>query len=199
MRRQALKPEQDANRHGDIATMTALAPQPSTSCIGIVLGAGRAFPMRQSKPYKCPFMGFPKCRVNIIVEYADGTKQKFCTDEKWSITANVPIRSNNEYDGETYDARLELGEWATTGYDDKEWMKAERTDIPLGEVIGQPAPNMQVVKTIKPVSVTRTGKLCHIIDFGQNTAGWIKMNMRGKAGDTIRVKFAEKLRADGIM
>ena len=199
LRRQALKPEQDANRHGDIATMTALAPQPSTSCIGIVLGAGRAFPMRQSKPYKCPFMGFPKCRVNIIVEYADGTKQKFCTDEKWSITANGPIRSNNEYDGETYDARLELGEWATTGYDDKEWMKAERTDIPLGEVIGQPAPNMQVVKTIKPVSVTRAGKLCHIIDFGQNTAGWIKMNMRGKAGDTIRVKFAEKLRADGTL
>ena len=98
--------------------MMTLAPEESVSCLGIVLGTGRAFPMRQSKPHKWPFMGFPKCRVNVIVEYADGTRQTFATDEKWALSVSGPIRANNEYDGEEYDARMELGDWATVGYDD---------------------------------------------------------------------------------
>ncbi|MEB3372755.1 alpha-L-rhamnosidase N-terminal domain-containing protein [Bacteroides sp. CR5/BHMF/2] len=35
------------------------------------------------------------------------------------MTTDGPIRSNNEYDGEEYDARKELGNWTQTGYDDK--------------------------------------------------------------------------------
>lgn len=169
------------------------------SCLGVVLGAGRAFPMRQNKPYKWPFMGFPKCRVNVMVEYADGARQTFATDESWSLTARGPIRTNNEYDGETYDARKELGDWALPGYDDSAWMKAERTDIPLGEVIGQPAPNMKVIRSLKPISMKPMADGSCILDFGQNMAGWIKMNVRGVAGDTIRLKFAERLNADGTL
>lgn len=169
------------------------------ACLGIVLGSGRAFPMRQSKPHKWPFMGFPKCRVQVIVEYADGKTQHITSDESWRLTANGPIRANNEYDGETFDARMALGNWAAVGYDDSKWMKAERTDIPMAEVIGQPAPNMKVVRTVKPVTIKPLGANRHIIDFGQNMAGWVKMNMRGKAGDTIRIKFAEKLNPDGTL
>ena len=169
------------------------------ACLGIVLGTGRAFPMRQSKPHKWPFLGFPKCRINVVVEYSDGTTQNFTTDEKWKLTAQGPIRANNEYDGEEYDARHDLGAWATVGYDDSAWMKAERTDIPRGELIGQPAPNMHVVTTMKPVAMTPLPDGRRILDFGQNMAGWIAMNVRGNAGDTIRIKFAEKLNADGTL
>lgn len=170
------------------------------ACVGVVLGSGRAFPMRQSKPYKCPFMGFPKCRVNIVVEYADGSMQTIASDDKWRLTASGPIRNNNEYDGEEYDARMELGNWATVGYDDSKWMKAERTDIPIGESIGQAAPNMKVGKTLTPVSINSLSQSgAFIVDFGQNMAGWVAMTMRGNAGDTIRIKYAEKLNADGTL
>ncbi len=172
-------------------------------CIGVVLGNGRAFPMRQSKPYKSPFMGFPKCRINVVVEYADGSIQTISSDDKWRLTADGPIRANNEYDGEEYDARMELGAWSTVGYDDSKWMKAERTDIPIGESTGQAAPNMVVGQTIQPLEISllpRAGqKDAFIVDFGQNMAGWVSMNMRGQAGDTIRIKYAEKLNPDGTL
>lgn len=37
--------------------------QQGKSCaLGVILGNGRAVPMRYQKHYKCPFMGFPKCK-----------------------------------------------------------------------------------------------------------------------------------------
>lgn len=168
------------------------------TAIGIVLGNGRMFTMRQHKPYKSPAFGFPKCRINIIVEYTDGSKQTLKSDESWKVTADGPIRANNEYDGEEYDARMELGNWATVGFDDTKWLKAERTDIPYGTSRGQMTPNMTEEKLdIKPVVNVVDGKT--IIDFGQNIAGWISFIPKGNAGDTIKIKYAEKLNEDGTL
>ena len=167
------------------------------NCIGIVLGNGRLFPMRQTKPYKIPTFGFPKCRINILITYKDGTTKRISTDEKWRVTADGPIRSNNEYDGEEYDARKELTGWDMVGYDDSHWLKAERTEIPLGTLRAQMAPGM-VMDDLTP-NPSPTGKGSHIYDFHQNMAGWIAFTPTGKPGDTIRVKYAEKLNADGSL
>lgn len=87
------------------------------NAVGVTLGNGRFYTMRQNyKPYKIPTFGYPKMRMNLIIEYTDGTKQRVNSDEKWALTAQGPIRSNNEYDGEIYDARLELGDWTLPGY-----------------------------------------------------------------------------------
>lgn len=80
--------------------------------MGVILGNGRTVPPRYHKHYKIPFLGLPTCRMTIIVEYTDGTQQKFGSSEKWKITAEGPIRSNNEYDGEVYDARKDLANGA---------------------------------------------------------------------------------------
>ena len=169
----------------------------SKACIGIVLGNGRTVPMRYDKHWKTPFLGFPKCRVMLVVEYSDGTVNHFSSSEKWKATANGPIRSNNEYDGEVYDARMEMDNWATVGFDDSHWQNAERTDVPMGELCGQPAPNMRVLSTISPKSIRKTERGTFIVDFGQNTAGWVQMKMRGNRGDSIKIKYAEKLADDG--
>ena len=164
-------------------------------CLGIVLGNGRLFPMQQHKPYKIHTFGYPKCRINVIVEYEDGTTQCLQTDDKgWKITANGPIRANNEYDGEEYDARQELQDWASVGYDDAAWLKAERTDIPQAYLRSQMMEGMKVVQEIKPVSFNNG-----IVDVGQNIAGWLKVRIRGQEGDTIRIVYAEKLNADGTL
>ena len=114
------------------------------NAIGLILGNGRVFPMRQNKPYKAPVFGLPKCRINILIEFNDGTMKRISTDEKWKITADGPIRANNEYDGEEYDARKELTGWDIAGYDDKAWQPAERTEIPLGTLRAQMAPGMEM-------------------------------------------------------
>lgn len=170
-----------------------------TACVGIVLGNGRTVPMRYDKHYKTPFLGFPKCRMTIIVEYTDGTRLRFGTSEKWKATADGPIRSNNEYDGEVYDARKELGSWTMVGYDDSKWQDAERADIPTGELRGQPMPNMKVVNRLQPENIKGTESGSYIVDFGQNMAGWVQLKVRGKSGDTIKIKYAERLDDKGML
>lgn len=160
----------------------------SSVAVGVILGNGRYFPMRQNKPYKIPVFGLPKCRVDIIVEYTNGKTDHLSSDESWKITTDGPIRANNEYDGEEYDARREMPGWATVYFNDANWKKAERTDIPTGTLHGLVTPGMTVVKQLKPVKITN-----HIIDFGQNTAGWVRMKVSGQAGDTIRLRYAERL------
>jgi len=168
------------------------------NAIGVVLGNGRYYTMRQNyKPYKIPNFGYPKMLLNLIVEYEDGTSQKIASDPSWRLTAQGPIRSNNEYDGEIYDARMELGDWTRAGYDDSQWIKAQRTEIPYGTLRGASSPNMKVMRRLKAQSVTHyEGRT--IVDFGQNMAGWVKLNVRDtKAGDTILMRYAERLNDRG--
>ena len=168
------------------------------TAVGIVLGNGRYFPMRQDKPWKTPVFGLPSCRVNIIVEYADGSTQRLVSDESWKVTAAGPIRANNEYDGEEYDARMELGRWTMPGYDDSGWGAARRSAVPTGTLRGQMTPAMAARPSGRARLAGRTGGGV-VLDFGRNMAGWVAFVPRGRAGDTIRVRYAERLNADGTL
>ncbi len=168
------------------------------NAIGVVLGNGRYYTMQQDKkPYKITSFGYPTLRLNLIVEFADGSRKTISTDEKWKLTPDGPIRSNNEYDGETYDARKDLGRWTEYGYDDSQWMAAERTAIPMGTLRGAMSPNMTVWSQVHPKSLTlKDGKL--ILDMGQNMAGWLSMRLsRLQAGDSVVVRYAERLDSAG--
>lgn len=167
------------------------------NAVGVTLGNGRFYTMRQNyKPYKIPTFGYPKMRMNMIIEYTDGTKQRVNSDEKWSLTAEGPIRSNNEYDGEIYDARLDLGDWTKPGYDDSKWLKAQRAELPFGTLRGNTAPNMKVMKTLTPKSVRKLGDR-FMVDFGQNMAGWVKIAVSDVAkGDTVVIRYSERISPD---
>ena len=168
------------------------------NAIGVVLGNGRYYTMQQDKkPYKITNFGYPTLRLNLIVEFADGSRKTICTDEKWKICLDGAIRSNNEYDGETYDARKEFADWTKVGFDDSKWQNAERTAIPYGTLRGAMSENMKVLQQLKPKSFTRKGDKL-ILDMGQNMAGWLKCRMAalGK-GDSVVIRFAEKLDSTG--
>ena len=173
-------------------------------CLGIVLGNGRVFPMQQHKPYKIHTFGYPKCRINVIVEYTDGTTECLKTDDKgWKVTADGPIRANNEYDGEEYDARMEMMGWSEVGFDDSKWLNAERTDIPQAYLRSQMTQGMRSLPLTPSngrgdLTVSPSDKGI-IVDIGQNIAGWLKVRVRGQKGDTIRIVYAEKLNADGTL
>jgi len=188
--------------------VTAMLAQ--QNAIGVVLGNGRFFTMQQDKkPYKITNFGYPTLRLNLIVEFADGSRKTIATDEKWKINTDGPIRSNNEYDGETYDARKDFSSppklggargglnWTQAGFNDSSWPAAERTAIPYGTLRGAMAENMQVLQQLKPKSVTRKGDRL-IVDMGQNMAGWLCCRMSALAkGDSVIIRFAEKLDAKG--
>lgn len=168
------------------------------NAIGVILGNGRYYTMQQDKkPYKITRFGYPTLRLNLIVEYTDGSKKTISTDEKWKLSPDGAIRSNNEYDGETYDARKEFGNWTSVGFDDSQWMSAERTAIPLGTLRGAMSPNMKVICQLEPKNVSqKDGKV--IVDMGQNMAGWLNMRIaNAQQGDSIIIRYAERLDSTG--
>ncbi len=167
------------------------------NAVGIKLGNGLFYNMRQTyKPWKVPTYGYPKARMILTVEFADGTTQDIVTKDNWKLTADGPIRSNNEYNGEEYDARKELTGWSKAGYDDSKWGNAQRVRFPGGELRPQMMPGMKVVDRITPVSVTPlNGKF--ILDIGQNIAGWLRVKVHGNAGDSLVMRFAETLQPNG--
>src|SRR2546423_79720 len=67
--------------------------------------------------------------AQLEIDYADGTTERIVTDEAWRATTG-PILSSDIYDGETYDARLELPGWSTANYNAPEWT-ATRTASPI--------------------------------------------------------------------
>lgn len=174
----------------------------SANAIGVALGNGRFYHMRQDfKPYKAPNFGYPKVRANLIVEFEGGGRQVVATDDRtWKLMADGPIRSNNEYDGEEYDARKELGEWTCPGYDDSHWLPAQRVSIPDGTLRAQMMPAMKVLGQVSPLSLKPCGNSL-ILDMGQNMVGWLRIkHLRGfDAGDSIRLRFAERLQEDGSL
>lgn len=165
--------------------------------IGVVLGNGRFFEMRQTKAYKQKTFGFPKLLMQLNITYADGTKQTIKTDDSWKGTADGPILANNEYDGEEYDARKEMPGWNKFGFDEKDWLKPEYVQEPGGTYEAQMNQFMKVMQDIQPVSITKKNNGNYIIDYGQNMAGWVKLRVKGEKGRKLTLKFAESLQSNG--
>ncbi|MEH6306881.1 glycoside hydrolase family 78 protein [Olivibacter sp. CPCC 100613] len=178
--------------------VTAQLKQNGKQALGVILGNGRFYTMRQAyKPYKIKTFGYPKMRLNLDIWYADGTRETISTDDSWKVTADGPIRTNNEYDGEEYDARKELPGWNQVGYDDQDWLKASFVQEPGGMPRAQFNEPMQVMDTLRPKTIHPLDNKTYIVDMGQNMTGWLKIRVKGASGTAVKMRFAESLQADG--
>jgi alpha-L-rhamnosidase len=67
-------------------------------------------------------------KAKLLIRYADGTSQTVVTrpDGGWKATDTGPCRADDIYDGQTYDARMELPGWTANGFDDSAWSDVER-------------------------------------------------------------------------
>ena len=178
----------------DITTLL----QAGGNAVGTALGNGRFFTMRQAyKPQKIHTFGYPKMLLQLEIEYTDGTLETVVSDTSWKVTANGPIRTNNEYDGEEYDATKELGPWSSPGYTPKDWLTAEPVKEPGGKVRAQRNEPMKVMQTITPVAIKLLKPGVYIADMGQNMAGWVRLHVKGQRGQTVTLRFAETLQPNG--
>lgn len=168
------------------------------NAIGTILGNGRFFTMRQNyKPAKIKTFGYPKMLLQLHIDYTDGTTDTVASDDSWKLTGDGPIRSNNEYDGEEYDANKELTGWANAGYNTSAWIRPELVDAPGGKVVAQMNEKIRVVEIVKPVSIKKIANGNYILDIGQNMAGWINMHVKGDKGQRVELRFGETIKSDG--
>ncbi len=173
--------------------------KPGTNALGVMLGNGRFFAMRHEIPTYMRTFGYPQMRLQLEMETTDGKIERVCSDETWKVTADGPIRSNNEYDGEIYDARKEMAGWSQSGFSDVGWQQAHVLAGPAGVLSAQPMAPIRVTQTLKPVTVHEVRPGIYVFDLGQNIAGWCRLTVAGPRGTTITLRHAERLRANGMI
>ncbi len=177
------------------------------NAIGVILEGGRYTAIRHDLnspngwdgPEHVPHFGTPRLILQLEVTYKNGSKALIVSDETWKITNRGPIRTANEYDGETYDENFDLGDWNQAGYDDTNWLQAELVETPEGQLSAQPNPNITVMEKLKPIAMFQKGDKWYL-DMGQNMVGFINIKVCGQQpGDQITMCFAELLTPDSLL
>ena len=124
------------------------------------------------------------CELRIT--YEDGSEEIIGTDESWEVTLYGAVRETEFYNGEIYDATVDMDKIA--------WHKASREQVKLQpEILAQYGAPVKAHEVFHPVSVTKAPSGVVIYDFGQNFAGVISAKIKGKKGQKITFRHAEIL------
>ena len=171
------------------------------NCLGVTLGNGFYNPLplkmwghrniRDALP-----TGNPIFIASLKIEYSDGQIEAIITDDSWEFTSG-PIKKNNVYLGEWYDARDEMDGWNRAGFNTGKWEKAVIHEGPGGTLQKSFFPPIQIADRKIPVSVWPAADGVCVIDMGINFTGLYRIHLTGEPGDTITFRFGERLYENG--
>ncbi len=136
-------------------------------------------------------------RAQLHIRYADGSEAVIGTDDSWTSTTSGPWRGADIYNGEVYDARLEIPGWSTAGYDDADWNGVAVHESDPVELVAPQAPAIRPIEELAPISVSRAPNGEILVDMGQNLVGWVRLKMQGDAGTEVILRHAEVLDEEG--
>ncbi|MBC5786468.1 family 78 glycoside hydrolase catalytic domain [Clostridium facile] len=145
----------------------------------------------------------PKLRMELDIEYTDGTHQTITTDnETWKATKDGPITTNSIYYGETYDARKELTGYDQANYNEEGWAPAQEMKAPAGALTAQVMEPIRRTKsiTLSQDQVKKLDNGSYVLYVPEMLAGWIKLNMHNaEPGQKVTITYGEKLNSDGTV
>lgn len=130
--------------------------------------------------------------AQLEIAYADGTTERVVTDGSWRATTG-PIRLSGIYEGETYDAQLELTGWSQAGYDDHTWQGVQPVEQDFAVLVAPPGPPVRRIQEVKPQTIFQSPAGKTLVDFGQNLVGRLRLTVEGPTGQTITIRHAEVL------
>ena len=131
--------------------------------------------------------------AQLEVEWADGRRHVVvATDEGWRATTG-PITGSDLYDGETHDARLDLGAWSTADHDDAGWEPVERFAPTVGRLCVPSSPPVRRIEELEVREVLTSPSGAVILDLGQNMVGRMRFTVEGPAGTEVTLRHAEVL------
>jgi alpha-L-rhamnosidase len=98
--------------------------------------------------------------------------------------------------GEAYDARREMPGWNKPGFNYSGWNNVTTFPDPGIDKVGKQGVPVRRIQEIKPVAEPTKR---NIFDLGQNFTGRVRLKVKGPAGTTVTLRFAEMLKADGTL
>ncbi len=140
----------------------------------------------------------PRLLLQLHLFMKDGSRRVVATGADWKASTG-PLVYDGVRQGEVYDARLEQSGWSGPAFDDAGWGDASVVEAPGGVLSADIAPPIRVVETIEPERLKEVAEGVFVYDLGQNIAGWVRLKMEGDAGTQVRLRYSERLRADGTL
>ena len=134
--------------------------------------------------------------VQLEVTYADGSTETIVSDKDWKASYGAILESDI-YNGEKYDARREMKNWASPGFDERDWEEVEILNHSTELLVASNGLPVRAIKEIKPIEIITTPKGEVVLDMGQNMVGYVRMKVEGKKGDRVKLQFAEVLDKNG--
>ena len=155
------------------------------NAIGAILGNG----FYNAPKFWTASYGSPRFMAQLHIHYQDGTEDIILTDKSWKTTKSA-IVSDLVYDGEVYDARLEIPDWCKAEFNDQSWVNVINRKVPFGKLIAHTAPADKVTKTYKPLKIVKLENGNLRIEFEEEISGWVRFkNIIGPSGHTIKIVF----------
>ncbi|MFV0527674.1 MAG: family 78 glycoside hydrolase catalytic domain, partial [Lachnospiraceae bacterium] len=161
-----------------------------------ILGAGWYKGMMGVPKKRCHYGNKTGFAMHLVVHYEDGSQESYLTGTHWS-GADAPIVFSEIYDGEIYDAALEIPEWNREITPGKNWHKTIEIPFDNSVLSAQSGARVKEQERFGAQQILVTPKGETVLDFGQNMAGRIHVNAMGKAGDRIELRCFETLDHDG--
>ncbi|MGW8482059.1 family 78 glycoside hydrolase catalytic domain [Microbacterium sp. NPDC055903] len=130
--------------------------------------------------------------AQLEVTHTDGTRTTIATDADWEAALS-PIQLSGLYDGEKHDARAELVGWSAPGAPGAGWSPVAVGHRDPVTLVAPTLPPVRCTEELLPQTVTRVDATTHLIDFGQNLVGRLRVRVRGDEGSVIALRHAEVL------
>lgn len=163
------------------------------NAIGAVVGDGWARGRLGFGGARNVYTERPALLAQLEVVLEDGSVRVVATGGDWRCSRG-PLRGSDLYDGETYDARYELGGWSQPGYDASGWGAVETLDYDFATLTPAAGPPVRAVEEVAPASITRAPSGETLVDFGQNLVGRVRIRLPGAApGAEVTIRHAEVL------
>jgi alpha-L-rhamnosidase len=150
--------------------------------------------------------GYPRLRVQLEIEYADGTGAIVGSDGTWRAAPGA-IRHADLMQGCEIDARRQPVGWARAGFDDSSWqpvatgLRALDPRHPPSEFVVEAAnaEPTRISEELPAHTITESRPGAYTIDFGQNMVGWVRLKVSGRAGQKVMVRHGEMLNPNGTL
>lgn len=166
-----------------------------SNAIGAMVGNG-FYNINRERYFKIvSAFGMPKLICCLKITYDDGSTENIVSDESWKAAAS-PITFNSIYGGEGYDAQMEQQGWNKTGFSDAAWKNALAVKAPAGKLLPEQDYPVQLLDTFEPKKIQQTATGVYLFDFGQNISGIVKLKIKGKKGQQVKLVPSELITAD---
>lgn len=156
------------------------------NAIGVIVGNGW-YNQRDRTVEGCMWYDVPKMIVQLEIDYKDGTKETIVSDGSWKTTTG-PILHDAIFTGEVYDARLELGLWHQSPYNESSWKPALLVRPPVGALELQTVPFNKIMHTVS-TRFEKTNDSLYIFTLPETVSGWCALSVKGKQGDSVKLRF----------